>query len=170
MKKPFIAILMGSESDLSTMQHAADIFQSLNIAFEMKITSAHRTPERTMHYVEEAQNRGCAAFICGAGLAAHFTGVVAAHTIRPVIGVPLEAGGLNGLDALLSTVQMPGGIPVACVAIGKPGAQNAAYLSAQILALQDEALAKRLLDLRRENAEKIAQRDAALSARLAAHS
>ena len=170
MKKSFVAILMGSDSDLSTMQHAAEIFKSLNIAYEMKITSAHRTPQRTLTYVEEAQNRGCAAFICGAGLAAHLAGVVAAHTIRPVIGVPLEAGGLNGLDALLSTVQMPGGIPVACVAIGKPGAQNAAYLCAQILALQDETLAKRLFEIRRENAEKIAEKDAALGAKLAAMS
>jgi 5-(carboxyamino)imidazole ribonucleotide mutase len=167
MKKNFIAILMGSDSDLTVMQHAGDVFKSLQIPYEMKITSAHRTPARTIEYVEEAQRRGCAAFICGAGLAAHLAGVVAAHTVKPVIGVPLEAGGLNGLDALLSTVQMPGGIPVACVAIGKPGAQNAAYLCAEILGLQDEALSLRLQEMRRENAKKIAEKDAALSAKLA---
>ena len=166
MTKPFVAILMGSESDLSVMQAAADIFKQLQIHHEIKITSAHRTPDITQRYISDAESRGCRVFIAGAGLAAHLAGAVAAHTIKPVIGVPIDSGPLNGLDALLSTVQMPSGIPVATVAIGKTGAKNAAYLAAQILSLDDPELAERVAADRVASAEKVQSQDQALQARL----
>ena len=133
---------MGSDSDLSTVQSTLDTLNALAIPFEVKITSAHRTPDDTRRYVRDAEERGCTVFVAAAGLAAHLAGTVAAHTLKPVIGIPMDAGPLNRHDALLSTVQMPGGIPVACVAIGKAGAKNAAYLSAQILAIGDAEVAR----------------------------
>ena len=166
MTKPFIAILMGSESDLSTMQAAGEIFKRLQIVYEIKITSAHRTPAATAQYVSDAEFRGCQVFIAGAGLAAHLAGAVAAHTLKPVIGVPIDSGPLSGLDALLSTVQMPAGIPVATVAIGKTGAKNAAYLAAQILSLGDTELATRVAADRVASAEKVQSQDQALEAGL----
>ena len=166
MTKPFVAILMGSESDLSTMQAAGDIFKQLEIGHEIKITSAHRTPAATRQYVSDAESRGCQVFIAGAGLAAHLAGAVAAKTLKPVIGVPIDSGPLNGLDALLSTVQMPAGIPVATVAVGKTGAKNAAYLAAQILALGDTELAARVAADRVASAEKVQDQDQALQAGL----
>jgi len=166
MTTPFVAILMGSESDLDVMQLATDVFKKLGIPFEIKITSAHRTPAATQQYISDAESRGCQIFIAGAGLAAHLAGATAAHTTKPVIGVPIDAGPLNGLDALLSTVQMPGGIPVATVAIGKAGAKNAAYLAAQILALADNKLAERVKNERIANAEKVQAQDEALQASL----
>ena len=166
MTESFIAILMGSDSDLPVMESTIDTLKSLGVRCEVKITSAHRTPEATRSYVEDADQRGCAVFIAAAGLAAHLAGNVAAHTVKPVIGVPLDAGSLQGMDALLSTVQMPGGIPVASVAIGKPGAKNAAYLAAQILATSDAALAKRLKEERAKNAAAVQAKDAALQERL----
>ena len=132
----WVAILMGSEGDWPVMQGAADTLESLGVGCEVRITSAHRTPRATAEYVADAEKRGCHAFICGAGMAAHLAGAVAALTIKPVIGVPIDSGPLSGFDALLSTVQMPGGIPVATVAVGKAGGKNAAYLAAQILALE----------------------------------
>ncbi len=153
---------MGSDSDLPMLQGARDVLTQLGIPFELKITSAHRTPEATRRYVQEADERGCAVFIAAAGLAAHLAGAVAALTCKPVIGIPIETGPLNGIDALLSTVQMPGGIPVATVAIGKAGAKNAAYLAAQILALSDPELSDRLWAARRANAEDIQEKDARL--------
>jgi 5-(carboxyamino)imidazole ribonucleotide mutase len=162
MPQPFVAVLMGSDSDLPVMQSVRQILDNLEIYSEWKITSAHRTPKTTHAYIEDAEQRGCAVFIAGAGLAAHLAGAVAAYTIKPVIGVPLEAGPLHGIDALLSTVQMPSGIPVATVAIGATGAKNAAYLAAQILALNDPQLATRLQQERMTNAEKILAKDAAL--------
>lgn len=162
MSQPFVAILMGSDSDLPIMQAAADVLHRFDIAYELKISSAHRTPERTHQYVRQAEQRGCQVFIAGAGMAAHLAGVVAALTTKPVLGVPLASGDLKGLDALLSTVQMPAGIPVGCLAIGKAGAKNAAYLSAQILALHDEKLAQRLLEHRQEQAQTVAAKDAKL--------
>ena len=140
----FVAILMGSDSDLPVMESTISVLKDLNIQYEVRVTSAHRTPEDTKDYVHSAEERGCSVFIAAAGMAAHLAGAAAAQTLRPVIGVPIDAGPLNGRDALLSTVQMPGGIPVACVAIGKAGAKNAGYLAAQILALSDEALSERL--------------------------
>lgn len=166
MSNAFVAVLMGSDSDLPTMQCTLDTLGALGIAWEVKITSAHRTPDATREYVMQAEPRGCKVFICAAGLAAHLAGAVAAHTLRPVIGVPMEGGPLSGMDALLSTVMMPGGIPVASVAIGRAGAKNAAYLAAQILAGADDALHQRLIDERAANAEQIKQKDAALQARL----
>jgi 5-(carboxyamino)imidazole ribonucleotide mutase len=166
MTQSFVAVLMGSDSDLPTMQATLDTLKALGIAWEVKITSAHRTPAATMGYVKDAEARGCKVFIAAAGLAAHLAGAVAAHTLRPVIGVPMEGGPLNGFDALLSTVQMPGGIPVASVAIGKAGAKNAAYLAAQILGVADDALFKRLQAERETNAADVAAKDQALQAKL----
>ena len=168
MNQSFVAVLMGSDSDLPTMQSTLDTLSSLGVAWEVKITSAHRTPDATREYVTQAEPRGCKVFICAAGLAAHLAGAVAAHTLRPVIGVPMEGGPLSGMDALLSTVMMPGGIPVASVAIGRAGAKNAAYLAAQILAGADAALHQRLIEERAANAEQIQQKDAALQAKLKA--
>ena len=165
MSKPFVSILMGSESDLTIMQEAADTLKQLQIDYEIKITSAHRTPAATQQFIADAESRGCQIFIAGAGLAAHLAGATAAHTTKPVIGVPIDSSPLNGLDALLSTVQMPGGIPVATVAIGKAGAKNAAYLAAQILALADSKLAARVRAERNANAEKVQAQDKALQDR-----
>lgn len=155
----FVAILMGSDSDLPVMQSALDLLDKFGIRKEVRILSAHRTPERTHAYVKDADNRGCSVFIAAAGLAAHLAGTVAGLTLKPVIGVPMDAGPLKGLDALLSTVQMPGGIPVACVAIGKAGAKNAGYLAAQIIALHDATVADKLRQERVENANTIAAKD-----------
>jgi len=167
MSKPFVAVLMGSDSDLPVLQSTMDVLKSLEIPFEAKITSAHRTPAVTHAYVKDADARGCAVFICAAGLAAHLAGAVAGLTLKPVIGVPLDAGPLQGMDSLLSTVQMPGGIPVATVAIGKTGAKNAGYLAAQIMSLGDAALADRVRAEREANAEGVKAKDAALQSKLA---
>lgn len=163
--KPFIAILMGSDSDLPTMQATFDVLDQLEIPYEVRITSAHRTPDETRSYVTDAESRGCDVFIAAAGLAAHLAGAVAAHTLKPVLGVPLDAGSLKGMDALLSTVQMPGGIPVACLAIGKPGAKNAAYLAAQILSLRDTDLATRIREERTANGRAVVEKNNALQER-----
>lgn len=165
MSKPFVAILMGSDSDLPTMEAAFGVLKSFDLNFEVKVTSAHRTPQATHDYVKDADQRGCGAFICAAGMAAHLAGAVAAATLKPVIGVPINAS-MDGLDALLSTVQMPGGIPVATVAIGKAGAKNAAYLAAQILATADADLAAKLVAERQANAEAVIAKDAALQEKL----
>ena len=166
MSKTFVAILMGSDSDLPVMQATADTLKDLDIHFEMRVLSAHRTPHDTAEYVRDAETRGCKVFVCAAGLAAHLAGAVAAHTLKPVVGVPLN-GALDGLDSLLSTVQMPGGIPVATVAIGKAGAKNAAFLAAQMLALADDELAKRIFQQREEAANKVRAADAKLQESLA---
>lgn len=163
MNKTFVAVLMGSDSDLNTMQTTLEVLEALEIPHEVRITSAHRTPEATQQYIVDADSRGCGVFIAAAGLAAHLAGAVAAHTLKPVIGVPMDAGSLQGMDALLSTVQMPGGIPVACVAIGKPGAKNAAFLAAQILALADKELATKLRKQRQQQAKKVLEKNERLS-------
>jgi 5-(carboxyamino)imidazole ribonucleotide mutase len=155
MTKPFVAILMGSDSDLDTMQACIETLDKLGVAREVNVLSAHRTPEATQAYVRDADRRGCACFVAAAGMAAHLAGTVAALTVKPVIGVPMEGGPLKGEDALLATVMMPGGIPVATVAIGKAGAKNAALLAAQVLALSDSGLAKRLADERAANAAQV---------------
>jgi len=155
----FVAVIMGSDSDLPMMQATMAILDKFGVRFEVKITSAHRTPAATHKYVKDADSRGAAVFIAAAGLAAHLAGTVAGLTIKPVIGVPMDAGPLHGMDALLSTVQMPGGIPVASMAIGKAGAKNAGYIAAQILALQDADLAERIRAEREENARAIDARD-----------
>lgn len=161
MSTPFVAIVMGSDSDLPVMEASFQVLRSFDIPFEARITSAHRTPEVTKNYVKDAEERGCAVFIAAAGMAAHLAGAVSAATVKPVIGVPMNAS-LDGLDALLSTVQMPAGIPVATVAIGKAGAKNAAYLAAQILSVADPEMATKLHNERAANGEAIAAKDAAL--------
>lgn len=166
MTTPFVAVLMGSDSDLPTMQATLDVLSKLEIPHEVKITSAHRTPAATHAYVKDADGRGCALFIAAAGLAAHLAGTVAGLTLKPVIGIPLDAGPLQGMDSLLSTVQMPGGIPVATVAIGKAGAKNAGYLAAQILALGDADLAERMRLEREENARAVKTKDVELQHKL----
>ncbi len=151
----FISILMGSKSDYEIMSEAVKVLEKFQIPYELIITSAHRTPNRTHDYVKEAEKKGAQVFICGAGMAAHLAGVVASLTIRPVIGVPMPSGMMDGLDALLSTVQMPGGMPVATLAVGKAGAKNAAYLALQILANSDEELRAKLEEDRIAQAKKV---------------
>lgn len=165
--KNFAAVLMGSDSDLPVVQATLDTLANLGVAYEVQITSAHRTPQETQQYVQDAETRGCDVFIAAAGLAAHLAGAVAAHTLKPVLGIPLDAGSLQGMDALLATVQMPGGIPVGTLAIGKPGAKNAAYLAAQIMALKDDVIAKRIREERRENAATVIKKNKALQEKLA---
>ncbi len=157
-----VLILMGSESDAPIMQGAVDILRELEVSCEMTVASAHRSPDRVMRLIREAPARGVKVFIVGAGAAAHLAGVVAAHTSAPVIGVPIDSSALKGLDALLSTVQMPPGVPVATVSIGKPGATNAGVLAAQILALGDPAMASRLDAYKRKLAERVEQAAARL--------
>ena len=161
----WVAILMGSESDWPTMRGCADVLGDLGVGFEVRVTSAHRTPAATADYVADALSRDCAAFVCGAGMAAHLAGAVAAQTVRPVIGVPIASGPLSGFDALLSTVQMPSGIPVATVAVG--GAKNAAYLAAQIIAANDPELSGRLLEDRETNRQGVARQNASVQEDLA---
>jgi len=147
MKKtpgPVVSVVMGSDSDLAIMKEAGDQLKTFDIPFEYIITSAHRSPERTMNFASGAAKRGIKVIIVGAGAAAHLAGVISSHTALPVIGVPIEATSLGGLDALLSTVQMPGGIPVATMAIGKAGAKNAAITAARVLALEDARLRREL--------------------------
>lgn len=158
--KKFVAVLMGSDSDLPVMQSTAEVLRGFDLSYELRVLSAHRTPDETRAYIKDAEARGCRVFIAAAGMAAHLAGAVAAGTTRPVIGVPIDAGPLSGLDALLSTVQMPGGVPVATVAIGKAGAKNAGYLAAQILALEDADLAKRVVDERRKQSQAVIAKDA----------
>ncbi|MFJ5717309.1 5-(carboxyamino)imidazole ribonucleotide mutase [Neobacillus sp. NPDC093127] len=144
-----VGVIMGSKSDWETMKHTCAVLEQLEIAYEKKVISAHRTPELMFTYAEEARGNGIKVIIAGAGGAAHLPGMVAAETILPVIGVPVQSQALNGLDSLLSIVQMPGGVPVATVAIGKAGAINAGLLAAQILATEDAELAGKL-EVRRE--------------------
>jgi 5-(carboxyamino)imidazole ribonucleotide mutase len=156
---------MGSDSDLPTMEDAAKILQEFDVPFEMHISSAHRSPERVARFAKNADGRGLRVLIAGAGGAAHLAGVVAAHSVLPVIGVPMEGGALHGLDALLSTVQMPGGIPVATVAIGKAGARNAALLAVQILALTDPDLRRRLVAYRARQTAQVTAKDRQVQAK-----
>jgi 5-(carboxyamino)imidazole ribonucleotide mutase len=158
-KPPRVAVVMGSDSDWEVMSAATKRLETFGLAYEVTVTSAHRSPERTATYVASAGKRGIAVFIVGAGAAAHLAGTIAAHTTVPVIGVPLASSDLRGLDALLATVQMPAGVPVATMAIGKAGAENAAIVAAQILALNNKALATRLLRFKAELAERVAERD-----------
>src|SRR6478672_11808306 len=150
-----VLILMGSDSDAPIMQGAVEVLRELGIDSEMTVASAHRSPERVMRLVREAPGRGVKVFLVGAGAAAHLAGVIAAHTTLPVIGVPIDSSALKGLDALLSTVQMPPGVPVATVSIGKPGATNAGVLAAQILAVGDAALTAKLVQYKKKLAEKV---------------
>jgi len=144
MSKALVSIVMGSDSDLEVMREAGKALDDFGIAYEMDVTSAHRSPDRTAEFARSAASRGIRVIIAGAGGAAHLAGVIAAHTTLPVIGVPIPSTALNGLDSLLATVQMPAGIPVATVAIGKPGATNAGILAAQMIALADNAVASKM--------------------------
>ncbi|WP_342526252.1 5-(carboxyamino)imidazole ribonucleotide mutase [Chryseomicrobium sp. FSL W7-1435] len=144
-----VGVIMGSTSDWETMRHACEVLEELNIAYEKQVVSAHRTPDKMFEYAQNARGRGIQVIIAGAGGAAHLPGMVAAKTTLPVIGVPVQSKALNGLDSLLSIVQMPGGVPVATVAIGKAGATNAGLLAAQMLGMTDQAVAEKL-EARRE--------------------
>ncbi|BCD68614.1 5-(carboxyamino)imidazole ribonucleotide mutase [Nitratiruptor sp. YY09-18] len=151
----FISIIMGSKSDYDVMKECANVLDKFGVQYELIISSAHRSPHRTKSYVTEAEKKGAKVFICAAGMAAHLAGVVASLTVKPVIGVPMKGGFMDGLDALLSTVQMPAGMPVATVAVGKAGAVNAAYLAMQILAIDDEELRAKLEEDRLSKAKKV---------------
>lgn len=161
-----VSILMGSDSDLDVMMEAGRTLEKFGIPYEIDVSSAHRSPERTRRIVAEAPQRGVRLFIIGAGAAAHLAGVVAAESTLPVIGVPLDSSALRGVDALYATVQMPAGIPVATMAIGKAGATNAAILAVEILALSDEALRSKLQEHKRSLAEGVEKKSAALRDRL----
>ena len=152
---PLVAVLMGSHSDWETMQHTAAALDELGVPHEDRVLSAHRTPAALVEFLASCESRGVQVFIAAAGGAAHLAGVTAAHTTLPVIGVPMEAGGLGGLDSLLSTVQMPGGIPVATVAVGKAGATNAAILATQILGVKDSKFREAVRGLRAKRAKAI---------------
>ena len=157
-----VAVMMGSKSDLETMRPAAKVCEKLGLAVEVRVLSAHRTPEETAAFVKDAVRRGVKAFICGAGGAAHLAGAVAAHTTRPVIGVPIASGALSGFDSLLSTVQMPPGMPVATVAVN--GAENAGLLAAQIAAVADASLAEKVTGERTSRRQKVLESDAEVRA------
>ena len=160
--KTQVLIVMGSDSDMPVMEETVKILKKLGISYETVIASAHRTPERTTRLASEAEDKGIEVIIAGAGMAAHLAGVLAAHTIVPVIGVPIDSPPLNGLDSLLSTVQMPFGVPVATMAIGKAGAKNAAILSAQIIGRKDPEVVKRLKDYRKNMAEEVEKKSRTL--------
>lgn len=155
MKDIKISVMMGSKSDFSVMEETSKILNDFGVSNEMKVLSAHRTPKETAEYAEGLKARGVQVVVCGAGMSAALSGVVAAHTMLPVIGVPLNASSVDGMDALLSTVQMPPGIPVGAVAIGKPGAKNAALLALRILALSDDGIAGRLEEFKEDQRKKI---------------
>jgi phosphoribosylaminoimidazole carboxylase PurE protein len=150
-----VAIFIGSDSDYEVVKDALDLLKDFGVSHGLEVTSAHRSPERTLALVRQAEEQGVEVFIAAAGKAAHLAGVVASHTTRPVIGVPIESGGLGGLDALLSTVQMPKGVPVAAMGTGKTGASNAALLALQIIGLKDKAVAARLKDHRKRMAAQV---------------
>lgn len=152
--KPLVGVIMGSKSDWDTMAHAVEILGSFQIPYEKKIVSAHRTPDLLYKYAESAEKRGLKVIIAGAGGAAHLPGMIASKTIVPVLGVPVKSSTLNGLDSLLSIVQMPGGVPVGTLAIGKAGAKNAGLLAASILATTDQEVAKKIHEFRQKNAEE----------------
>lgn len=166
MEQPLVGIIMGSDSDWGTMRKCVDTLKSFGIPFEAHVMSAHRTPEQAARYASEAEGRGLRVLICAAGMAAHLAGVIAGHTILPVLGVPMKGGAMDGLDALLATVQMPGGIPVATLALGNAGATNAAVLAAQILALSDPTLRERLHAHKDAMARKVEEADARLQSEL----
>ena len=167
-QKPSVLILMGSDSDLEVMKEAARVLEEFGVAYEMDVTSAHRSPERTRRIVSEARERGVKVFIIGAGAAAHLAGVVAAETTLPVIGVPLDSTALRGVDSLYATVQMPAGIPVATMAIGKAGATNAAILAIEMLAIANEDLQSKLLEHKRQLEAGVERKSAKLRESLSA--
>ena len=164
-RQPVVGIVMGSDSDLAVMELTAKALERFGIPFELKISSAHRSLDATLRYIRQAEARGIKVIIAGAGAAAHLAGVIAGQTTLPVIGVPLASSSLKGLDALLSVVQMPGGIPVATMAIGEAGARNAGILAARILALSDEALQRTLQSFKEALASEVEEKDRTLQKR-----
>ena len=166
MTKPRVAILMGSDSDYEVMRESAKVLHDFEVPFEIIVSSAHRTPERTEAYTRSARERGIEVFIIGAGAAAHLAGVVAANTTLPVIGVPIDATALRGVDALYATVMMPGGIPVATMAIGKAGAKNAGLFALAMFGASDPVIADKLKRYRQEMVEKVQAKSDALQARV----
>jgi len=158
-----VMVLFGSESDMEVGEQVRAIFEKFGVSYEMHIASAHRTPEKVRGLVKRAEQAGAKAIIAGAGMAAHLAGVVASETTLPVIGIPIAAGALNGMDALYSTVNMPGGVPVATVSIGKAGGKNAALLAARIMALSDPAMAEKLKDYKEEMARAVEEADGRLN-------
>jgi phosphoribosylaminoimidazole carboxylase PurE protein len=166
MSNPIVSIVMGSDSDLEIMREAAKVLDEFGIAYEIDVTSAHRSPDRTAEYARQAASRGIRVIIAGAGGAAHLAGVIAAHTTLPVIGVPIPSTSLQGMDSLLATVQMPAGIPVATVAIGKPGATNAGILAAQIIGVADQAIGKKLVAHKEKLAKGVEEKSKKLQASL----
>jgi phosphoribosylaminoimidazole carboxylase PurE protein len=165
---PSVAILMGSDSDLPAMAEAARVLEAFGVAYEAKVLSAHRTPDEAAAYARDAEGRGIAVIVAGAGGAAHLAGAVAAHTTLPVIGVPLEGSPLSGFDALLATVQMPPGVPVATVGVGSMGAKNAGHLAVRLLALKDPALREALHERRAAMAREVLAKSETLPAKLRA--
>jgi len=163
--KPLVGIVMGSDSDLPVMEAAAKVLDSFGIGYEITITSAHRSPDKTREYVRSAEKRGIKIIIAGAGWAAHLAGVIAAETTLPVIGVPIDSSPLLGLDSILSTLQMPSGIPVAAMALGKGGAKNAAIFAVQILSVNDKSLQKKLRDYKKKLSDEVEEKDKKLKKR-----
>lgn len=162
----FVSIIIGSKSDYEIMKECSNVLENFGVKYELIISSAHRSPTRTKEYVLEAEKKGACVFIAAAGMAAHLAGAVASMTTKPVIGVPLSASSLNGVDSLYSTVQMPSGMPVGTVAIGKAGASNSAYLAMQILALKNESLGKKLQEDRVKKAQKVEDDSASIEVKL----
>lgn len=160
--KPVVLIIVGSDSDIPIMEEAARVLADFSVPYELTVASAHRSPERAARLASSAEEDGIKVIIAAAGMAAHLAGSIAAHTVLPVIGVPISSSPLNGMDSLLSTVQMPGGVPVATMAIGKAGAKNAAVLAAQMLALSDKALRKRLHEFKLKMASEVEKKAKAL--------
>ena len=158
-----IAILMGSDSDLPIVEAIFPILDEFEINYTKNVLSAHRTPHEVMHLIKKSEQNGCKVFIAAAGMAAHLAGAIAAHSIRPVIGIPIESGGMGGIDSLLSTAMMPPGVPVATVAVGKSGAKNSAILAVQILATYNETLSNKLLDYKNNMKEEVLKKDKALN-------
>ncbi len=164
--KPVVGILMGSDSDFSIMQETSKILDQFGVPHEILVSSAHRSPARTQSYVRDCRKRGIQILVAGAGAAAHLAGVLAAESIIPIIGVPIDSSALNGMDSLLATVQMPGGIPVATMAIGKAGAKNAGLLAVQILALSDKDLTAKLQRFKKDQAKQVEKKSASLQEKL----
>jgi len=165
MKKPLVAIVMGSDSDMQVMQEASHMLDRFGIPYSVTVTSAHRCPQRTASFARNAKKDGIQVIIAGAGWAAHLAGVIAAETTLPVLGVPIDSSPLHGLDALLSMVQMPGGVPVATMTVGRAGAKNAAVFAAEILALKDPSLQRKLAAYKRDLAREVEKKDKALKAK-----
>jgi 5-(carboxyamino)imidazole ribonucleotide mutase len=159
MTTPLVSILMGSDSDLPTVRETCTVLGTFGVPFEVRVLSAHRSPEDLVGYIKQAEQKGVQLFVAAAGGAAHLAGVVAAHTSKPVVGIPIQTTPLNGLDSLLSIVQMPGGVPVATMAIGTAGARNAGLFAVQVLALADQDLAEKLKRSRAATVEQVRQKD-----------